>query len=73
MSGLDFFPTLTAIASDAHIKDELQTGKQLGDGTYKAHLDGYDQTPLLTGKGQSNRDELFYFAQNTLGAVRIDD
>ena len=31
MSGPDFFPTLTAIASDAHIKDELLTGKQLGD------------------------------------------
>jgi hypothetical protein len=24
-------------------------GKQLGDKPYKVHLDGYDQTPLLTG------------------------
>jgi hypothetical protein len=28
---------------------------------------------LLTGKGPSSRHEVFYFAENTLGAVRIDD
>ncbi len=48
-------------------------GKQLGDRTYKVHLDGYDQTNVLTGKGPSNRHEIFYFAEGTLGAVRIDD
>ncbi len=73
MSGLDFFPTLTAIAGDANVKQELLSGKQLGGQTYKVHLDGYDQTPLLTGKGPSNRHEIFYFAEGTLGAVRIDD
>ena len=73
MSGLDFFPTLTAIAGDPNIKQELLQGKQLGDKTYKVHLDGYDQTPLLTGKGPSNHHEIFYFAEGTLGAVRIDD
>jgi hypothetical protein len=28
---------------------------------------------MLTGKGPSNRHEVFYFAEGTLGAVRIDD
>jgi hypothetical protein len=37
----------------------LLTGKQLGDKTYKVHLDGYDQTNVLTGKGPSNRHEIF--------------
>ena len=37
------------------------------------HLDGYDQTPLLTGKGPSRRKEIFYFAEGTLGAVRLGD
>nr|WP_294521820.1 arylsulfatase [uncultured Rhodopila sp.] len=73
MSGLDFFPTFTALAGDAAIKDELLKGKDLNGTTYKVHLDGYDQTPLLTGKGPSNRHEVFYFAEGTLGAVRIDD
>jgi len=73
MSGLDFFPTLLAAAGDPSIKDELLKGKQLGNTTYKVHLDGYNQLDLLTAKGPSNRHEVFYFAEGTLGAVRIDD
>jgi arylsulfatase len=72
-SGLDFFPTLVALAGDANVKDELLQGQQFGERTYKVHLDGYDQTNVLTGKGSSNRHEVFYFAEGTLGAVRIDD
>ncbi len=40
---------------------------------YKVHLDGYDQTNLITGKGPSNRHEILYFIGSQLGAVRIDD
>jgi arylsulfatase A-like enzyme len=72
-SGLDFFPTFAALAGDPSIKEELLKGKQLGDKTYKVHLDGYDQTAVLSGKGPSTRHELFYFAEGTLGAVRLDD
>lgn len=73
MSGLDWFPTFLAAAGDKNIVDELKNGKSLGDHNFKVHLDGYDQTNLLTGKGPSNRHEVFYFAEKTLGAVRIDD
>jgi arylsulfatase A-like enzyme len=73
MSGLDFFPTLVAAAGDTNIVDELLTGKQLGDTTYKVHLDGYNQLDMLTGQGPSTRHEIFYFAEGTLGAVRLDD
>jgi arylsulfatase A-like enzyme len=72
-SGLDFFPTLLALAGHPGIKEDLLKGAQLGDKTYKVHLDGYDQTNVLLGKGPSNRHEIFYFAEGTLGAVRIDD
>ena len=54
-------------------KEDLLKGAQLGDRNYKVHLDGYDQTNVLTGKGPSNRHEVFYFAEGTLGAVRIND
>jgi arylsulfatase len=62
MSGLDWFPTFTSLAGDPNIVSELKQGKKLGDSNYKVHLDGYDQTNLLTGKGPSNRHEIFYFA-----------
>ena len=73
MSGLDFLPTFAAVAGDSDIKDELVKGKQLGAKTFKVYLDGYNQLDLLTGKGPSNRHEIFYFAEGTLGAVRIND
>jgi arylsulfatase len=28
---------------------------------------------MLTGKGSSNRHEIFYLGESTIGAVRIDD
>jgi arylsulfatase A-like enzyme len=73
MSGLDWFPTLVAAAGNSTITDELLKGKQMGDRTYKVHLDGYDQTDLITGQGPSKRHEVWYFAQTSLGALRYDN
>jgi arylsulfatase A-like enzyme len=73
ISGMDWFPTFVAAAGDPNICEELLKGKQLGDATYKVHLDGYNQMDMITGKGPSTRHEIYYFAESTLGAVRIDD
>jgi len=51
----------------------LLKGVTLGDRTYKNHLDGYDQTAAITGKGPSARHEIFYLGESSVGAVRIDD
>jgi len=72
-SGLDWFPTLCAAAGNPNITQQLLDGVKLGDRSYKNHLDGYDQTDLIEGKGPSRRHELFYFGGPHLGAVRIDD
>jgi arylsulfatase len=73
MSGLDWFPTLLAAAGEPNIAGALKHGKDLGGRTYKVHLDGYNQLDLITGKGPSKRNEVFYFTESTLGAVRIND
>jgi len=73
MSGLDWFPTFLAAASNPNITDQLLKGVKLGDRTYKNHLDGYNQMDLITGKGPSKRHEIFYLGESSVGAVRIDD
>ena len=72
-SGLDWLPTLAAAAGNPNITQQLLQGVQLGDRSYKNHLDGYNQMDLLTGKGPSARHEIFYFGEAQLGAIRIDD
>jgi arylsulfatase len=73
ISGLDWFPTFVAAAGNPSIVSELAKGKQIGGKTYKVHLDGYDQTDLITGKGPSKRHEIFYFTETTFAAMRIGD
>jgi arylsulfatase A-like enzyme len=72
-SGLDWLPTFVAAAGNSNITQELLIGKKIGDRTYKNHLDGYNQMAAITGKGPSERHEIFYLGESTVGAVRIDD
>jgi arylsulfatase A-like enzyme len=73
-SGLDWFPTLLAAAGDTTVKERLLKGTQIGDKTFKVHLDGYNQLPMLTGQTEkSARDEFFYFDDDgELVAMRFD-
>ena len=73
VSGLDWFPTFLAAAGAPSIREELLSGKDLLGRNYKVHLDGYNQLDLLTGKGPSKRNEIMYFTEGTLGAVRVND
>jgi arylsulfatase A-like enzyme len=73
ISGLDWFPTFLAAAGYPNIIEELKKGKELDGMTYKVHLDGYNQLDMITGKGPSNRHEVWYFGESELGAVRIND
>jgi len=50
------------------------TGYEANGKTFKAHLDGYNQTDLLSGKGPGQRNEIFYFdAGGNLNAIRYKD
>src|SRR5262245_22020749 len=73
ISGLDWFPTFLAAPGDSNIVDELTAGKDFEGRTNKVHLNGYNQTAMIAGKDPSARQEIFYFTEGTLSAVRVDD
>ena len=69
----DVFVTLAAAAGLPELKQELLTGKKLGDMTYKVHLDGYNQLDWWTGKTEkSARREFFFYDETDLMAIRVD-
>ncbi len=71
----DWVPTLMAAAGDPDIKAKLLKGNHKAAGKrFRTHLDGYNQTELLSGKGPGLRNEIFYFdAGGNLNAVRYQD
>ena len=77
-SAEDWMPTLLAAANggkDTDIQARLKKGGVKADGkTFKAHLDGYNQMDLLTGKGKGAREEIFYFSGGgDLNAIRVGE
>jgi arylsulfatase len=74
MSHQDWLPTLLAAAGEPDVKEKLLEGHRFGEKSFKAHIDGYNQMDLLTGKGPGKRDEIFYFdAAGNLNALRYKD
>jgi hypothetical protein len=54
--------------------DKLKKGHRAGGATYKVHLDGFDQTDLLAGKGPGKRENIYYFDDNAnFNAFRWND
>jgi arylsulfatase len=61
-SAEDWLPTLVAAAGDLDIKAKLLKGYTAGSKTFKVHLDGYNQLPVLTGETTASpRKEFVYF------------
>jgi arylsulfatase len=69
----DWIPTIMAQLGQGDLKARLLDGHKIGDLTYKIHLDGYDQTPILKQTGPSNRMEFFYFTEATFHGVRYGE
>ncbi|MCU0985738.1 MAG: arylsulfatase [Acetobacteraceae bacterium] len=73
MSHQDWLPTLLAAAGEPEIKQKLRSGHQAGRRTYRVHIDGHNQLPLLTRTGPGARREMFYFTDDgDLAAMRVD-
>jgi arylsulfatase len=70
----DWLPTILAQVGQPDLKSKLLTSYKAGGNSYeKIHLDGYDQSDVITGKGASKRKEFFYFTETTLHGVRYGD
>ena len=71
VSSLDLLPTLATAAGEPGVVARLLNGAKYGERDYKVHLDGFDQTDLMTGKSaKSSRDFVFYYDETTLSAIR---
>jgi len=67
----DMLPTLLAAVGDPSVKDDLLKGMQVGDMTYKVHLDGYNLLPALKGEGDWPRQEFLYWTDDgSVAALR---
>src|SRR5262245_8749668 len=69
----DWIPTLVAAAGNPDVKDELLKGYTAGNKTFKVHLDGYNITDYLAGKGPDPRRDFIYFVDDgSLVGLRYD-
>ena len=65
ISQLDWMPTIMAAVGEPNVTEELLAGKQVGDRTFKVHLDGYNFLPYFRGETDTGpRREFFYFSDD---------
>jgi arylsulfatase len=70
----DMIPTMLAAAGDPNIKEDLLKGKQVGDTTYKVHLDGYNLMPFFKGEEPDPRHEFLYWTDGgSVAALRYNN
>jgi len=61
---MDWIPTLLAALGEPKVKEKLLTGYEADGKTFKVHLDGYNQLPLLKGEGSGTRHEIHYLSDD---------
>ncbi|WP_165857020.1 arylsulfatase [Marinobacter sp. JSM 1782161] len=69
----DWLPTFMAQLGQPDLKEKLLDGLDVDGTTYNVHLDGYDQTPILTQSGPSNRKEFFFLTETTFHGLRFGE
>jgi arylsulfatase A-like enzyme len=61
----DFIPTFAAASGEPNLVEKVKKGYQMGDKTYKVHLDGVNLMPFLAGKeDKSPRDGFIYWSDD---------
>jgi arylsulfatase len=65
MANEDWMPTLLAGAGEPDLKEKLLKGMEVGNKTFKNHLDGYNFLPFFKGEVDAGpRHEFFYFSDS---------
>ena len=73
-SHYDLIPTFAAAGGNPNIVEEVRKGTQIGDKTFKVHLDGYNLMPLFKEEAKDPRREFLYWNDDgELVAIRIND
>ncbi|MCE5241475.1 arylsulfatase [bacterium] len=69
----DMLPTLLAAAGDPDVVEKLKQGHQVGDMTYRVHIDGYNMMPFLSGEVEENprKGFLYWSDDGDLLALRV--
>jgi len=70
-SALDWLPTFLAAAGEPDIKTKLLTGCNSMGKTFKVHLDGYNQLPLLTGQQEKSVRKGFFYINDDAQLVSL--
>lgn len=61
----DFIPTFAAANGEPDLVAKLRQGYEIGDNSYKVHLDGFNLLPFLSGKEQKcPRDGFIYWSDD---------
>ncbi len=61
----DFIPTFAAANGEANLVDKVKKGYEIGDKTFKVHLDGLNLLPFLSGKAkESPRKGFIYWSDD---------
>jgi arylsulfatase A-like enzyme len=72
----DWLPTFLAAAGDPDVVDKLKAGGHEADGkTFKAHIDGYNLLPYLTGEAEHSPRKVFFYISDDgdMLAMRFDN
>lgn len=69
----DWVPTIMAQLGQPELVEQLRDGLEIGGTEYRVHLDGHDQTTILTGEGVSNRMFFPFFSETTFHGLRLGE
>src|SRR6478736_2562833 len=67
----DMLPTLLAAAGDPNVSQKLLDGYKVGDKTFRAHIDGINMIPYLTGQQKKSPRTSYFYVSDDGGVMAL--